>query len=77
MNEEDYMITVIEDGPKRGIGHTGPNPCWVTVRHNPTGIMARCYGDKEDDTRALAMQCVHTMLKGVVAMPHFKERLFP
>jgi protein subunit release factor A len=75
MSEDDYTVTITADRPAGGMWHNGPNPCWVTVFHNPTVIMARCYGERQYQTRVMALQCVRVMLAGMNEPPRFKERL--
>jgi hypothetical protein len=59
----DYTVTVQYDKPKSGMWHCGPNPAWVTVKHNPTGIMARAYHMQGRKAREMALACVALMLE--------------
>ena len=74
---DDLTITITDDRPASGMWHTGPNPCWVTVKHNPTGTMARCYHRSQFRARESAMACVELMLDAIDSTdkPEFIERI--
>ena len=63
MDERDLTVTIQEDRPKGGAWHCGPNPCWVTVKHHPTSIMARAYHRNQHKAREIALACVALMLE--------------
>ena len=78
MSDDDYTVTITEDRPKGGAWHTGPNPCWVTVKHNPTGIMARAFDRQQHKAREIAMQCVRVMRAAYDGEPpRFIDRVSP
>jgi hypothetical protein len=62
MSDEDFVITVVDDRPPGGMWHCGPNPCWVTVKHVQTQIMARAYHRSQRKAREMAMACVEMMI---------------
>lgn len=63
MSDLDLTITVTLDKPTSGMWHCGPNPSWVTVKHNPTQIMARAYHRSQHKAREIAMACVALMVE--------------
>jgi len=74
VNESDLTVTVQEDRPKGGMWTNGPNPCWVTVKHHPTGIMARAYHSRQHKAREMALACVEMMVADCgVDGPQFPE----
>ena len=76
MAEDDYRVDVIEDRPASGMWHSGPNRCWVTVTHIPTGISARAFDERQYRAREIAMQCVRVMRAAYQGEPpRFVERL--
>lgn len=73
---DGYRVEIIQDRPNGGMWHNGPNPCWVTVTHIPTGISARAFDRQQHKAREIAMQCVRVMRAASTAeLPRFMERL--
>ena len=58
----DYTVTCTPDKPQGGMWHCGPNAGWVTVKHHPTGIMARAYHRQQHKAREIALACVEMMV---------------
>lgn len=63
MKDEELTVTTEIDRPKGGMCHTGPNPCWVTIKHHPTGVIAKAYHRQQHKARELAMACVEIMVE--------------
>jgi len=62
MDDADLTITIDSDRPPSGMWHCGPNACWVTVKHNPTQIMARAFHRQQRKAREIALACVELMV---------------
>lgn len=62
LKPEDLKVEGVDDRPKGGMWHNGPNPCWVTVTHLPTMICARAYGRSQHKARQAALACVEMMV---------------
>lgn len=43
MTDETIVITLRDDKPTGGMWHCGPNPCWITATHTPTGMSVTLY----------------------------------
>lgn len=78
LRPEDLRVECVDDRPKGGMWHNGPNPCWVTVTHLPTMISARAYdrGGRQHKARQNALTCVEMLVEaGSVERCSFPERV--
>lgn len=58
-------IECIEDKPSAGMWHCGPNPCWITATHIPSGTSVRVYsGNKvQHQARVIALDALELVLE--------------
>lgn len=78
MEQKDVRVDLIEDRPDGGMWHCGPNPCWVTVTHLPTGASVRVYSGGKAQYKA--REDAYNLLEMAVDVaigetPRFMERL--
>ena len=57
-----FTVTGAQDKPTRGMWPSGPNPGWVTVRHNASGISATARHRQQHKAWQIARACVELML---------------
>ena len=76
MASADYRVELIEDRPKGGMWHNGPNAAWVTVTHIPTMISARMFDQQQIHAKNAAMACCEMMVEQSRLLKcQFPERL--
>jgi protein subunit release factor A len=72
----EYRVDIVEDRPEGGVWHCGPNACWVTVTHLPSGVSATAYHPYQHKAREYAMDAVKYMLADDrVGLPAYRERM--
>lgn len=78
MDLKDIRVDIVEDRPKGGMWHCGPNACWITATHTPTGCSVRVYSggrsqhQVRDDAYALLSMAIDS---GRGEVPMFMERI--
>lgn len=64
LNAKDVKIEMVEDRPKKGVWHNGPNPHWITITHLPTMSSVRAYGSRsQHHTKCRAMGALLILLE--------------
>lgn len=60
----DLKVEYSEDKPKSGMWHCGPNPFWIKLTHEPTGMSVRIYSGNmsQHKTREYAYDLMDMML---------------
>ena len=72
----DIRLTIIEDRPKGGHWHCGPNACWVEAEHVPTGCRARAFSESQHRARDAAVFAVQFLVAETRGdQPSFPSRL--
>ena len=72
----DFSVTLVEDKPKHGMWHCGPNAAWVEVTHLPTMISARAFDQSQHHAKQAAQACCEMMVEQSRLLKcQFPERL--
>lgn len=76
LSPDTIRIDCVHDKPDRGMWHCGPNACWVTVTHLPTGVSARAYHRNQWKARETAMTAVELLIDVAGPdLPMFPEKV--
>uniref|UniRef100_A0AAU7VHU4 Uncharacterized protein n=1 Tax=Dinoroseobacter phage vB_DshS_R26L TaxID=3161158 RepID=A0AAU7VHU4_9CAUD len=76
LDPNDIRLTLVEDKPKRGAWTNGPNPCWITLLHEPTMQSVTVYGHQQYRVRNQAVALLELMLDDWDGdEPRFKENM--
>lgn len=78
MEYDEIRVDIVDDRPKSGVWHCGPNACWITATHEPTGTSVRIFsgGYSQHKARHNALMLLEMALE--VArdeLPQFLENL--